>query len=190
MNRQQASLKPPCNYIFGVYRGLYENAQVSRRRWSLNTSICPACFHFCALSLSHTHSLALSVSPRLSPLSNFLLVSLRDKCLQNNMALRGGAVFSVRPVTLAGCWLANKQRKPKPVRGHTDLQRTQHNLGGGLSRVWPTFFFLSLSHSPRWRKMICFKTRAKYYHIYIFLFQKGSTGGVCSPFFLTAHPSL
>lgn len=37
----------------------------------------------------------------------------------------------------------------------------------------------SLSASPSLRKAICFKTRAKYYHIYIFLFQEGSEVGVC-----------
>lgn len=37
--------------------------------------------------------------------------------------------------------------------------------------------FLSFSPSPCLRKVICFKTRAKYYHIYIFLFQEGSKRG-------------
>lgn len=58
-------------------------------------------------------------------------------------------------------------------------------------RVWPGFFHffsspsaslsppLFLSASPCLRKLICFKTRAKYYHIYISLFQEGSKGGVC-----------
>lgn len=58
MNRQQTSPKTPCNYIFGVYQGLCENAQVSLPWWSLNTSIC---FHFCSslclLSLFLSHSL-------------------------------------------------------------------------------------------------------------------------------------
>lgn len=76
-----------------------------------------------------------------------------------------------------------------------------HNSGEALYRVWASsfffiFLFLSLSlllscvfpsfflsFSPL-GKAICPKTRAKYYHIYIFLFQEGSKGGsVCCVFF-------
>lgn len=71
-----------------------------------------------------------------------------------------------------------------------------HNSGEAFYRVWAAFFIsfalcltlaLSLSSSlslfllPRClRKLICFKTRAKYYHIYIFLFQEGNKVRVCA----------
>ena len=82
-------------------------------------------------------------------------------------------------------------------RGSRSLS-TSHRLehtqiwGGLLSCVGHFFFFLpfhfcsspsaaslsfSLGASPCLGKPICFKTRAKYYHIYIFLFQEGSEGG-------------
>lgn len=65
-----------------------------------------------------------------------------------------------------------------------------HKSGEAFYRVWASFFIsfppclplsllLSLCASPCLRKPICFKTRAKYYHIYIFLFQEGCKGGVC-----------
>lgn len=72
------------------------------------------------------------------------------------------------------------------------LERT-HGSGEAFYRVWPSFFTsfclsaslsLSISASLYLRKTICFKTRAKYYHIYIFLFQEGSREGVCAVDFL------
>lgn len=59
---------------------------------------------------------------------------------------------------------------------HTNLGRPSIVCGPVFSLLLlPVGFSLS---SPCLRKLICFKTRAKYYHIYIFLFQESSTGGV------------
>lgn len=96
-----------------------------------------------------------------------------------------------------------KQRKPQPV--HIAQTGTHTQIWGGLLSCvgWFFHFFslpvclslafsLSLSASPCLRKLICFKTRAKYYHIYIFLFQEGSRGGVCAvdfSFFLAVERS-
>ena len=74
---------------------------------------------------------------------------------------------------------------------HRRLEHT-HKSEEAFYRVWASFSFSffsilflsvcfsllsSLSASACMRKTICFKTRAKYYHIYIFLFQEGSKGG-------------
>lgn len=82
-------------------------------------------------------------------------------------------------------------------RSLSTSQRVEHthNSGEAFYRVWAAFFIsfalclslsLSLSSSlslfllPQClRKLICFKTRAKYYHIYIFLFQEGNKVRVC-----------
>lgn len=69
---------------------------------------------------------------------------------------------------------------------HTNLRRPSI-VCGPVFFFFHFFFSLSVSLSlplspsrslfPCLRKTICFKTRAKYYHIYIFLFQEGSNRG-------------
>lgn len=81
-----------------------------------------------------------------------------------------------------------KQRKPQLVHiaqagTHTQPGRPSVVCGPVFFFFFPFFHFffslclllspLSLSACPAWGKTICFKTRAKYYHIYIFLFQAG-----------------
>lgn len=94
--------------------------------------------------------------------------------------------ISTRPELSRRSCVQTEEAAARPHRTGWNTRTTGEAFQSCVGQIFFSFFFISFSLSvcfslsslflfalPAWGKMICFKTRAKYYHIYIFLFQAG-----------------
>lgn len=159
----------------------------------------PCCnFHLLFLFFSMKNGFCVKMNDTTHCSGVFLLLSCCWLCRLTVGKIQFGVLQCVKDIS-AGPELLVEPCANRGSRSLSASHRLEHtNLGRPSIVCGPGFFFSSFlflhvclrisfpprSLSPCFRKPICFKTRAKYYHIYIFLFQEGSKESVwCGLFF-------